>query len=320
MKEEKQENKKNNKSKGKEENKQKAKKDIFRQFFELIQDGEGEENQKEISELISQHVNALINESTLKEYNVVFLYDDYSFIKNSHANKIYNAVTNFENKNNIFLILDSRGGSVEPAYLISKTCKKLSNEKFVVAVPRKAKSAASLICLGADEIHMGLMSELGPIDPQINGIPALGLSNALKVVAELANKYPGAADMFANYLKEKLFLPHLGYFERLCESSIQYAKRLLQGKKFSSGKNVDFLANHFVNHYKDHSFVIDSDEVTELLGENMVKLNTKEYQLANRIYQFFDFITVMIRFMRKKEFSFVGSINTGFDWKDLQEE
>jgi len=310
-------NKKNDKSRGKEEN---EKKDIFHQLFELIRVGDGEHNKKKISELISQHVEAIIKESTLKDYNIVFLYDYYSSIENSHANSIYNAVTNFKNKNNILLILDSRGGSVEPAYLISKTCKKLSNEKFVVAVPRKAKSAASLICLGADEIHMGLMSELGPIDPQIGGIPALGLSNALKVVAELVNKYPGAADMFANYLKEKLILSHLGYFERLCESSIQYAKRLLQGKNFSSEKKVDFLANHFVNHYKDHSFVIDSDEATELLGENIVKLNTEEYKLANQIYQFFDFVTVMIRFMKKKEFSFVGCINTGFNWKDSEEE
>jgi ClpP class serine protease len=39
--------------------------------------------------------------------------------------------------------------------------------RLVVVVPDQAKSAATLIALGADEILMGPASDLGPIDPQI---------------------------------------------------------------------------------------------------------------------------------------------------------
>jgi hypothetical protein len=41
------------------------------------------------------------------------------------------------------------------------------NRKFRVIVPNLAKSAATILALGADEILMGHISELGPIDPQI---------------------------------------------------------------------------------------------------------------------------------------------------------
>jgi hypothetical protein len=41
------------------------------------------------------------------------------------------------------------------------------NRKFRVVVPNIAKSAATLLALGADQILMGYCSELGPIDPQV---------------------------------------------------------------------------------------------------------------------------------------------------------
>jgi Serine dehydrogenase proteinase len=45
---------------------------------------------------------------------------------------------------------------------------------------------ATLIAIGADEIHMGPLGQLGPIDPQIGGLPALGVSRALKTIASVA--------------------------------------------------------------------------------------------------------------------------------------
>lgn len=37
-----------------------------------------------------------------------------------------------------------------------------------------------MLALGADEIHTGIISELGPIDPQIGDYPALGLGAAVE--------------------------------------------------------------------------------------------------------------------------------------------
>ncbi len=278
-------------------------------------------NQKEIQELITNHLQELINSySGCANYHVIYLCDEKHSINDSHANKIYQAISSLNKEKDIFLIIDSRGGSIEPAYLISKTCKRLAKDKFLVAVPRKAKSAATLICLGADEIHMGLMSELGPIDPQIGGLPVQGLSNALEVIAKLAEKYPNSSDMFAKYLKEQLILPHLGYFERLCESAQQYANRLLQGKKLPEQHDPGFLSSHFVYHYKDHSFVIDSDETIGLLGPDIVKINSDEYNLSNEIYKFFNFVSTLFDLFQNKEISFVGETKNCFSWSEIEKE
>ncbi|BBZ96740.1 hypothetical protein BRDID11004_23510 [Bradyrhizobium diazoefficiens] len=42
-------------------------------------------------------------------------------------------------REDILLVIDSLGGSVEPAYLIGKTLKRLAAKKFAAAVPRRAK-------------------------------------------------------------------------------------------------------------------------------------------------------------------------------------
>jgi len=268
-------------------------------------------NDDEIKIGIVKHVKLLAEKYGVSEYKILLLYDDNYEISGWHSNRIYSGATSDEKNRDILMILYSGGGRIEPAYLISKTCKRLAKNKFIVAIPRKAKSAATLIALGADEIHMGLMSELGPIDPQIGGFPALGMHNALNILASLSCSYPGSSEMLGKYLGEKLDLRVLGYFERITESAVQYAERLLTGKILPEGKSPHSLADHFVNHYKDHGFVIDADEATDLLGSAIVKQQTSEYTFANALYGSLDFLGLAFDILRKQTFDYVGSINEG---------
>ncbi|MCY3646952.1 MAG: ATP-dependent Clp protease proteolytic subunit [Chloroflexi bacterium] len=65
----------------------------------------------------------------------------------------------------LHLLIGSAGGDGETALRILRAAQSRSQE-FVVIVPDWAKSAATLIALGAHKIAMGPMSDLGPIDPQ----------------------------------------------------------------------------------------------------------------------------------------------------------
>lgn len=283
------------------------------ELISLIKD---EHDESELKKHFSAHIKKLYEKSGLSGYRLVLLYDDTYSINKFHANRIYEAVSDINKKENIFMVIVSDGGKIEPAYLISKTCKRLSKSKFVVSVPRRAKSAATLISLGASEIHMGLLSELGPIDPQFSGFPALGLANALEKIAYLSTKFPDSAEMFAKYLTANLNIRDLGYFERINESAAQYAQRLLDGRTFPDGKTAEILADHFTNHYKDHSFVIDADEASKLLGKNCVKEGSKEYELGNEIYGFLEFTGFCFEYFRKKSMRYVGSVDNGLDLND----
>jgi len=68
----------------------------------------------------------------------------------------------------ISLIISSPGGLAIGAERIVHACREASNGDFEAIVPGQAKSAATIVCLGASKIHMTATAELGPIDPQIN--------------------------------------------------------------------------------------------------------------------------------------------------------
>jgi len=83
------------------------------------------------------------------------------------ANMIEEVLVNSDTSEGITLILDAPGGDALAAERIIQLCKKYSKKDFETIVPARAKSAATMVCLGSDRILMGATSELGPIDPQI---------------------------------------------------------------------------------------------------------------------------------------------------------
>jgi len=66
----------------------------------------------------------------------------------------------------IDLFLYTRGGDVLTPWRLVHLIREFA-PFFGVLVPYRAYSAGTLICLGADEIVMGTMGELGPIDPSV---------------------------------------------------------------------------------------------------------------------------------------------------------
>ncbi len=253
----------------------------------------------DVAELAEKHA------ASLADYKVLYLFEPDS-ISSFAADKINGGLKSIQPKEkNILLILHSTGGSIEPAYQISKICKHYAREKFVVTIPRKAKSAATLISLGADEIHMGIMSEIGPIDPQLNRRPVLGLRHSLEIIAEICSSNKESAEMFALYLSKSLYVPDIGYYDRLAESAIQYAVRLLMKKKIRKELAVK-IAQKLVNEYKDHGFVIDREEAEGILPDGLVKENSPELKFAEDVHQLIMEANLWLRTM-KQAITFIGN-------------
>lgn len=80
----------------------------------------------------------------------------------------------------IDLILHTPGGLAIAALQIARALKDRSG-KVTVFVPHFAMSGGTLIALSADEIVMSPHAVLGPIDPQVNGLPA---ASVIKVASE----------------------------------------------------------------------------------------------------------------------------------------
>ena len=77
----------------------------------------------------------------------------------------------------IDLVLHTPGGLVLAAMQIARAVE-AHPAKVTVYVPVYAMSGGTLLALAADEIVMGEFSMLGPIDPQIGGLPAASIVKA----------------------------------------------------------------------------------------------------------------------------------------------
>lgn len=92
---------------------------------------------------------------------------DNGFINDDDATMLEEVLLSSNIRNNLLLIINSSGGFGLAAERITNVCRKYSRNGFEVLVPRMAKSAATIVCFGANKIWMGETSELGPIDPQL---------------------------------------------------------------------------------------------------------------------------------------------------------
>jgi hypothetical protein len=107
----------------------------------------------------------------------------------------------------LHLMLYSQGGDGETAVRLIRAaqarCKKLT-----VIVPDMAKSAATLIALGAHEILMGVSSDLGPIDPQMQlkvGGPLVAAKDIIAAVENAAaavQSAPATYPIYASLLSD----------------------------------------------------------------------------------------------------------------------
>ena len=246
----------------------------------------------------------------------VIVYYSLSHLEPQDFEMIFDFVSTLGKKHNIDLYIVSQGGYVHPAYKIARLCQDYSKEKFSVLIPYYAKSAATILSLGADEIVMGPASELGPIDPQLftpNSPPisALALKEALEYITKAIKRDQKLAALYIPLL-DKLDLITLGHFEREIESAKQYGKALLVSRKKDKLKEEDAekIAMKFVQEYKTHGFVIDGSMASSLLKNTVKLLNLDDpiWQSMWRLHNIYD------QYMRdRKIIKIIESANESYE-------
>lgn len=275
--------------------------DLYTALYESLDPSGTDDKHKRRDDVFRQYLASTVTAHPIAvQYNILLIFDESRMIR-SDADRVYAAVSAFTDKKPIMLILYSTGGSIGSAYLIGKLCREYTKDKLVAVVPRQAKSAATLLCCAADEIHMGNLSELGPIDPQIDDLPALGLKHSVEHMADLVKQYPAASEMFARYLHYSLKPVYLGYYERVAQSASQYAERLLSLHLANLKRPPGKIASDLVYTYKDHGFIIDKAEAESIFGNQVLKTRTPEYDLGNAVYQVLSSVS-----------EFAGYLNHGF--------
>ena len=132
-----------------------------------------------------------------------------------------------KNPNNIDIIIDSGGGDADAAYHISKLLHRTFKGKISYIIPRYAKSAATLLVSGGNEIVMGPTSELGPLDPQIQQQSGDWISaKSVQSTFDLIKKYTKSDLKLATVIASRLNPLLLGQYESTLRIAKEYQKEL----------------------------------------------------------------------------------------------
>jgi Serine dehydrogenase proteinase len=167
----------------------------------------------------------------------------------------------------LHLLLASPGGDGETAIRMVRTMQSRCSE-LTVLVPDMAKSAATLLCLGAHKIVMGPAGDLGPVDPQLQIPGGRSLASAKEIVAAIdeaedrVRNNPDSFPLFASLLSDLNMLmveqarSSLGRTEALVREALEACPGRTEG-------DVDNLAAALkaplIDDPKSHSAVISCD-------------------------------------------------------------
>lgn len=146
-----------------------------------------------------------------------------------------------DDSNQLVLILNCPGGDALAAERVISVCRSYSKDGFIVIVPKMAKSAATMICLGANEIWMSPTSELGPIDPQIPVWNDSGTSVKYLAAHEIIESYNDLVKA-ANETKGRIE----PYLQQLARYDSRDIRRIVSAQKLSESIAVRSLQSGYM--------------------------------------------------------------------------
>jgi len=171
------------------------------------------------------------------------------------------------------LILHTPGGDLAATESLVDYLKRMFGNNIRAIVPQIAMSAGTMIACSCREIIMGKQSNLGPIDPQLGGIPALGVieefNRAIREVEEFPERIPIWQVIISRYHPT---------FVGECENAIAWSREIalkwlqenmLKKCPYKAEKVIERLADYQAT--KSHARHINIDECIDS-GLEIIKL------------------------------------------------
>lgn len=206
------------------------------------------------------------------------------------------------------VFLTTYGGDPHGGYRVAR-CLRHHYENIKVIIPSYCKSAGTMIAIAADQLAIGDLGELGPLDVQVikpnemqergSGLDIMTALNACLVHAQevfyqnflrmrdplrLSAKQAGelaaqiASDLLAP-LYSQIDPLRIGELQRALTITMEYGNRLnIHSKNLRSGALLKLVKG-----YPAHGFVIDRKEAKDLF-HSVVPLTTPERQLCTILW------------------------------------
>lgn len=224
-----------------------------------------------------------------------------NFIDLSDVDGFTDLINSVKGNGSVDVLLHSPGGRPDATErLVGLLRGKFNEVNFLI--PHSAYSAATMLALSGNSIILHPSGTLGPIDPQISGIPARSIKRGFEKVKEcIAKEGPEALPAYIPLI-EKYSLHLL----ELCEDSENLSRKLvstwLKRYMFKGDKKAVGKIQKAVNYFSDydrhllHSRPLSIDKLSkfglkiELADETLQDLLWEAYILLNGLFNISPFV------------------------------
>lgn len=173
------------------------------------------------------------------------------------------------------LVMTSPGGRVSSANKIARSLKNNFNS-IETYVPHFAKSGGTLISLTGEEIVMGEISDLGPLDPQIpmnDGKHSSSrdvIDSYHRWMDQWQNKHPSEASAPERSMMERMDILEYEEAKKSLDEMKNYTQDILSSHDDVSEKEARRAVEELVDGFPVHGYTLTYDEAAEALPDDMV--------------------------------------------------
>ncbi len=144
-------------------------------------------------------------------------------ISDEDKNGFMMAIHKLDRKEGLDLILHTPGGDIAATQSIVNYLHKMFGRDIRAIIPQIAMSAGTMIACSCKEILMSKHSNLGPIDPHVNGMPAYGVIEEFKLACNEVKK-----DSSKIYIWQQIISQYQPTFLSRCENAIKWSNDFVQ--------------------------------------------------------------------------------------------
>lgn len=149
------------------------------------------------------------------------------------------------------LLLHTPGGEITATESIVHYLRQMFGTDINVIIPQIAMSAGTMIACASKKIYMGKQSNIGPIDPQFNGIPAHGVLDEFSRAIDEIRKNPASIPIWQAVIN-KYHPTFVGECENAIELSSDIVEEWLITGMFEGDKDASAKAKKIVEKLNNH--------------------------------------------------------------------
>jgi len=176
-------------------------------------------------------------------------------LNDSDKNGFMATVCGLDRSKGLDLVLHTPGGDMAATESLVDYLRSMFGTNIRAIVPQIAMSAGTMIACASREIIMGKHSSLGPVDPQILGLPAHGIVEEFKKAADDISKNPATIPLWQPIIAR--YHPTLiGESQKAIKWADAMVKDWLQSGMFQHDADKSEKADHVISELGSHALTL----------------------------------------------------------------